>query len=472
MPELRPFRALRYDPGAGDPRDLVSPPYDVIPADRQRALARRHPRNVVRLDLPLDEPGDPPDERYRRAARDLAAWRSDGTLRKDRQPSVYVYEQAYTVPGTTEHRVQRGFFARLRVEDPGPASGILPHERTLSGPKEDRYRLLRATGMNASPVVLLFEDPDGAALHVLDTTCRGDAQVDLVDDDGVRHRLWQLPAEDPELGPLVQVLLRAGSAGPLTIADGHHRYETALRYQDERHRDRALDEPAPFDYLLALLLPTDQPLTVLPTHRVVRDGIAGEALLAAAAALFDVERLDSADALLAAMAAPGRVAGAPAGATSAWSAASAASGHGPATGGPGRPTGPAPADRPHRFGLWTAGVGAILRVRPAAFEPLLDPDASAAVRWLDVSLLEVALERLLDVDRAATAGGGRLVYTKDAAEAVAMVDRGDGVAAFLVDPTLVEDVLRVAAAGEVMPQKSTYFYPKQVTGLVLNPHEW
>ncbi len=478
MPELRPFRALRYDPDAGDPRDLVSPPYDVISVDRQVALARRHPRNVVRLDLPLDEPGDPPDERYRRAARDLAAWRSDGTLRKDRQPSVYVYEQAYVVPGTSEHRAQRGFFARLRVEEPGQASGILPHERTLSGPKEDRYRLLRATGTNASPVVLLFEDPDGAALHVLDVICRGDAQVDLTDDDGVRHRVWQLPAEDPELGPLAQALLRAGSAGPLTIADGHHRYETALRYRDERHRDRALDEPAPFDYLLALLLPTDQPLTVLPTHRVVRDGISGEALLAAAAALFDVERLDSANALLAAMGAPGGApvvpsapAGAPGGTSPGADLQPPADRQAPGEG-PGRPADPAPAERPHRFGLWTGGVGAILRVRPAAFEPLLDPDAPAALRWLDVSLLEVALERVLEVDRAATAGGGRVLYTKDAAEAIAMVDRGDGVAAFLLDPTRVEDVLRVAAAGAVMPQKSTYFYPKQVTGLVLNPHEW
>ena len=447
MPELRPFRALRYDAGAGDPRDLVSPPYDVISPAQQRALARRHPRNVVRLDLPLDEPGDPPDERYRRAARDLATWRSDCTLRKERQPSVYAYEEAYTVPGTSEHRVQRGFFARLRVEELGPASGVLPHERTLSAPKEDRYRLLRATGMNASPVVLMFADPDGAAIRALEAVCRTDPQVDLTDDGGVRHRLWQLPAEDPTLGPLADELLRAGSAGPLTIADGHHRYETALRYHDERHRDRALCELAPFDYLLALLLPVDQPLTVLPTHRVVRDGLAGEALLAAAADLFDVERLPTPDALIEAFgpARTGQAAGQGAG---------------------------SPESRPHRFGLWTGGQAAILHVRPAAFEPLLDPAASSALRWLDVNLLAVALERLLDVDRAATAGGGRIAYTKDVDEALAMVDRGEGVAALLLDPTLVDDVLSVAAAGEVMPQKSTYFYPKQVTGLVLNPHEW
>ncbi len=447
MPELRPFRALRYDAAVvGDLRDVVSPPYDVISAAQQHALARRHPRNVVRLDLPLDEAGDPADERYRRAARDLAAWRSDGTLRKDRQDSVYVYEEAYVLPGSSEHRVQRGFFARLRVAEPGPDSGVLPHERTLSAPKEDRYRLLRATGMNASPVVLLFADEDGTAMRALEHASRADPLVDLTDDDGVHHRLWQLPADDPLRGPLAQDLLRAGSAGPLTIADGHHRYETALRYHDERHRDRQRCEVAPFDYLLALLLPIEQPLTVLPTHRVVRDGPAGEALLGAASALFDVERLPSGDALLAA-----------------WAAARVDE--------PARRAGD-PAERPHRFGLWTAGQAAVLHVRAASFAPLLDGAASPALRWLDVNLLEVALERIFGVDRAAAAGGGRIAYTKDASEALALVDRGEGVAAFLLDPTPVDDVLRVAAAGEAMPQKSTYFYPKQVTGLVLNPHEW
>jgi uncharacterized protein (DUF1015 family) len=448
VPELKPFRALRYDAGAvGDLSDVVSPPYDVISPARQRELARRHPRNVVRLDLPLDEAGDAPDDRYRRAARDLAAWRSDGTLRKDRLPSVYAYEEAYSVPGSSEQRVQRGFFARLRVEEYGPGSGVRPHERTLSAPKEDRYRLLRATGINASPVVLLFADADGAAAQATESASRLDPTSDVIDDDGVRHRLWQLPAEDPALGPLAQALIGAGSAAPLTIADGHHRYETALRYHDERHRDRQLCELAPFDYLLALLVSADQPLTVLPTHRVVRDGPAGEELVTAASALFDVQRLASRAALATAFA-------------------------GETTDAASRVADVAPAERRHRVGLWTGGIAAVLVARRAAFEPLLDPSASPALRWSDVNLLAVALERWLGIDRSATAGGGRITYTKDATEALDLVDRGEATAAFLLDPTPVDDVLRVAAAGEVMPQKSTYFYPKQLTGLVMNPHEW
>ena len=168
MPDIRPFRALRFDAETvGELGNVVAPPYDVIGADLHQALLARHPRNAVRLDLPEAEPREDPDERYRRAARTLTAWRSDGTLRKDPRPSVYVYEQSYRVPGTDRERVQRGFFARLRIEPFGPESRVLPHERTLSGPKEDRYRLLRATGLNSSPVVGLFQDAEGEAATIL-----------------------------------------------------------------------------------------------------------------------------------------------------------------------------------------------------------------------------------------------------------------------------------------------------------------
>jgi uncharacterized protein (DUF1015 family) len=301
--------------------------------------------------------------------------------------------------------------------------------------------------MNASPVVLLFSDAAGEAARALESATRLAPVTDLTDDGGVRHRLWQLPVEDLGAGPLAATLLEAGAAGPLTIADGHHRYETALRYHDERHRDRQRCELAPFDYLLALLVSVDQPLTVLPTHRVLRDGLAGESLVTAAAALFDVERLPARAALLSAFA------GGTMATANHWEDVP-------------------PAQRPHRIGLWTGGVPAMLHARGASFEPLLDGSGSPYLRWLDVNLLAVALQRLFGVDRAATAGGGRIGYTQDPVEALDLVDRGEASSAFLLAPTPVADVLRVAAAGEVMPPKSTYFYPKQLTGLVLNPHEW
>ncbi|MBA2381227.1 MAG: DUF1015 domain-containing protein [Chloroflexi bacterium] len=249
MPLIRPFRALRYAVDVvADPGAVVAPPYDVLtPADQTRLLAR-HPKNVVRLDAPLEEAGDAEDDRYRRAARTLAAWRSDGTFHKDPRPAIYVHEQVYRVPGTAVERTQRGFFARLRLEPLGAGSGVLPHERTLAGPREDRYRLLRATGVNTSPVIGLYDDPSGRAAAILATLAAGPPPIDVVDDDGVEHRLWVVEADGPQSGPVGE-LIAIAAAEPVTIADGHHRYETALRYRDERRMSRSCEEDPAFDYL-------------------------------------------------------------------------------------------------------------------------------------------------------------------------------------------------------------------------------
>jgi len=161
VPVVRPFRALRYAVGAVDLAAVVAPPYDVIGPALQADLVARDPHNVVRLDFPADDPGDPPDERYRRAARTLAEWRSEGTLHADRRLALYAYEQTYDAPGSGDVRTQRGFFGRLRLEPYGP--GVRAHERTMPGPREDRYRLLRATGVNTSPVVCLYEDATAAS---------------------------------------------------------------------------------------------------------------------------------------------------------------------------------------------------------------------------------------------------------------------------------------------------------------------
>ena len=246
MPEIRPVRALRYDPEVvGDVARVVAPPYDVIAPAQRAILLARSPRNVVRIDLPVVEPADAdPDDRYRRAAHLFAAWRSDGTLRKDPRPSIYVYEQTYTVPGSAVARVQRGFFGRMRIEPFGPDGGVLPHERTLAGPKEDRYRLMRATGANLSPIVTLYTDASGRAARLLAQVAARPSALDIVDDDGVRHRLWAVTADGSTAGPAEEICSLA-SAAPVTIADGHHRYETALRYRDERRRGAAADPTRP-----------------------------------------------------------------------------------------------------------------------------------------------------------------------------------------------------------------------------------
>jgi len=440
VPDIRPFRALRYDASKiADPSLVLAPPYDVIGATEQERLLARHPANVVRLDLPRVEAGDGPDDRYRRAARTLAGWRSDGTLHKDPHPSIYVYEQSYRVPGTDALRVQRGFFARLRLEAFGEGSRVLPHERTLSGPMEDRYKLLRATGVNTSPVVVLYDDVDGIGRPVLNTTTAGSADLDVLDDDGVRHRLWAVSA-DGDAAQTVAPLLAAASARPVTIADGHHRYETALRYRDERRMSRSCEEDPAFDYLLTLFLDAvGEPLTVLPTHRIVR-GLGDERVAALVTRLEEFFMVDSDVAV-------GDLRGR-------FEAA------GLAPGGEGR------------FGLWTRAGGAVLTARRHAFEPFL-PAGGAALRGLDVTLLGVALERLVGIGAEAVAGGA-IAFTKSAAEAIAQVDEGvDGAdAAFLLEATPVASVAAVAADGDVMPQKSTYFYPKALSGLIINPHEW
>ena len=436
MPDIRPFRALRFDPEVvGDLGRVVAPPYDVIGPDLHRALLARSTRNAVRLDLPHEEPPEDPDERYRRVARTFAAWRSDGALRKDPRASLYVYEQVYRVPGTTLERTQRGFFARLRLEPFGPDGGILPHERTLAGPREDRYRLLRATGVNTSPVVVLYRDPATSTRRDLDAIASQNPVSDVTDDDGTRHRLWVVADDGPD--GVVARLAAAAGAGPVFIADGHHRYETALRYRDERRMTRSCEPDPPFDFIFALLLDADDELTVLPTHRVVR-GLGDDGLASLRAGLdgrFDVTPAAT-DALVARYDAAGNL-----------------------EGGGGR------------MGLVTRDGAWHLVARRSAFEGL--PGGEALCR-LDVSVLGATLESVAGIDAAAAAGGERIRYSKSAAEAAELVRAGtDGAdAAFLLEPTPVASILDVAAAGDVMPQKSTYFYPKALTGLVFNPHEW
>jgi uncharacterized protein (DUF1015 family) len=421
VPTLRPFRALRYDAErVTDVGAVLCPPYDVITPEERDALAARHPYNAVRLELPPAAPGAPADDRYRQAARDLVAWRSDGILRKDQQASIYVHEMAFETEGTPH--TARGVLARLRLEPFSPDGGVRPHERTMSGPKEDRLRLLTATGANLSPVVLLY-DSEHAAAALLDALTEADPTVEATDADGVAHRLWVVPVtSDDGVG---RELLRTAEARPLTIADGHHRYETALAYRETRGRNRACESDPPYDYVLALLYDvTDRPPAVLPTHRVVR-GADPAALLAAAADEFDLQEVASTEALDA------------------------------------PPDGSATEERwgSGRFRLWWRGGGAILRAR------------SGRPGVVDVSRLASVLERAYGVDAAALAAGGRIIYTKDAHEAVALVTAGEGDIAVLLDPTPLTAVLETAASGGVMPQKSTYFAPKAPTGLLFNPLE-
>jgi uncharacterized protein (DUF1015 family) len=248
LPDIRPFRALRYEPEiVGDLAAVISPPYELVDAQAAAGLQARHPKNAVRLDVPGDEQGDTPDDQYRRAARTLAAWRSDGTLRKDPRPSLYVYEQA------TAGAASLGFFGRLRLEPLGPGAGVISDDRGPTPPRDDRYKLLRATGVNTSPIVGTYPDPTGEAARILAAATRTNPIIDLVDEADVRHRMWSLAAEGPDAEAVGRLVAIVGG-GPFTLVDGRRRYDAGLRYRDERRMSRSCEEDPAFDYILALFL--------------------------------------------------------------------------------------------------------------------------------------------------------------------------------------------------------------------------
>ena len=449
MADVRLLSGIRYIEIA-DLARLVAPPYDVISPEAQAHYYERHPENVIRLELGRDEPGDDElNNRYTRAAVTFAEWRLRSVLRQD-APAFYLYEQRFKV-GTSDH-TRTSLLARVRLE-PWSAGVVLPHERTLSQPREDRLKLLRACAANLSPIMALYDDPKSELARRLARARRGAPTVAFADEAGEEHRLW----------PCADALLASHAASffsgrQLYIADGHHRYETALAYRDEireQRRELLADDAANF-VLMALAAIEDPGLVVLPTHRVVRD-VAPDRLAGLDAALeawFEAEPLDNA--------------GGPEG----WTARLAAAR---------REAGGAAA-----FVLVRPDGATLLRLRPAgraamraagvgdrgSEEPAHDGGERRSDAWraLDVAILhELVLERALGIDAAALQAGEHVTYTRDAAVATQAVRKGGDTLAALLNPTPPVAVRDVALAGDRMPQKSTYFYPKLITGLVINP---
>lgn len=425
VPQLLPFRALRYDAAAvPDLSVVLCPPYDVISGAERELLAARDPRNAVHVELPVGEAGGAVSS-YEAAARTFSGWIADGTLRRDERPVIYVYEQRYQAADGSE-QAARGFFCRLRLEPYGPASGVLPHEHTLSGPKEDRFRLTSAVKANLSPVLFLYDNGDrGAATEgLMEALTSAPPEVEALGPGGLVNRLWMA---DPAEFDHARELMALAASGPLTIADGHHRYETALRFRDQP------DAPNAADFVLALLYDAHSGgLGLLPWHRVLRGVAEGRVLMDAASEWFVVTPCNSSAELIEALA-------------------------------EGEPSVPA------RIGLRTAGGGALLEVDRERVAALLPASASETLRWLDVTVLSSTLSRMIGRAPEELAMDGNLTYVADADAAVALVESRAADAAFLLRATPIVDVVAVAAAGEHMPAKSTYFHPKAATGLVFNP---
>jgi uncharacterized protein (DUF1015 family) len=416
MADVEPLRALHYDlERTGGLQDVVAPPYDVIGPEQRAELEASSPYNVVRIDLPV---GDDP---YAAAARQLEAWRTEGVVVRDEQPAVWILEQDYTGPDGTERR-RRGFLARVRVDEYGPGR-IRPHERTHPGPKEDRLKLTRATKANLSPIFSLFDDPTDSVTDALErATQTADPWGQATDEDRTANRLWRVT--DPE--PIARII-SALKPAELLIADGHHRYETARVYAEEIGGD------GPQRYVLMCLVSLDDPgLTVFPTHRLLRDlrPDQHEKLAEAIRRDFEIEKLESTAELA------------------------------PTYG------------QPVRLGYIDAHFRQpfMLTLKDQAVADAALAEHAEPYRRLDTAVLEaLILKGALDMSDEDIDHMTRLDYARDFGHALDLVQSGARDAAFFVAPTPIEEVRAVAAAGESMPPKSTYFFPKVPTGLLFNP---
>jgi len=441
MAKIIPFRGIVYNQAkAGGIDELVCPPYDVISPAAQQELYGKSPYNVIRLEFGQDGPRDTDtDNRYTRAAQSFHEWLRTNVLRQSETPALYIYEMEYSAGGVVK-RI-RGFICRVRIEDYD--SGIVkPHENTLSGPKADRLSLLRTCGAHFSQIYSLFSDPRGMIPGIL-AKVSGPPEMQVKNGDGVLHRVWTLSGAGD-----IEAIAREMADKPFFIADGHHRYDTALNYRNERRKAAGTftgDEP--YNFVTMYLARLEDPaLTILPAHRALfglpgfRPGTFEDDLNR----YFDLERFDFDERsepkerkrLLDMMASQ--------------------------------------AGQSHVFGMRLKDRNSyyLLTLRNDADMDALIPTASPAYRRLNVSILHhLVIEKLLGIKMETHKLGTNIEYIKDAAETVKRLEEGAAEVVFFMNPTKVSEVRDVAAAGERMPQKATYFYPKLLTGLVMDKIE-
>jgi len=417
--DVQPLNALHYalDRVGGLP-PVVAPPYDVIDAELRARLAARSPYNVVEIDLP--EQGEDRDP-YGHAALLFSRWQADEILVRDPEPALWALAQDYTGPDGNAY-TRKGFFARVRVEDYGPGR-IRPHERTHPGPKEDRLRLTRATRANLSPIFSLYDDPAGAAWSALSPHTETVPWGEVTDDDGTQHRLWRVT--DSGATAAVSDALRETE---LLIADGHHRYETARVYADE------IGGEGGHRYVLMCLVALQDPgLTVFPTHRLLTELPDDRRVALREALARDWEMTEvGAEDLQPTAAEDGRI----------------RVGY---------------LDAHHRRPL-------LLTLKDRAIADAALPGMPEPYRRLDTAVLEtLILKGALGMSEDDISHLRGLDYARDTEQARARVEAGEAEAAFFMSPTPVERVRDVAAAGVNMPPKSTYFFPKVLTGELFNP---
>ncbi|MGA2170731.1 MAG: DUF1015 domain-containing protein [Terracidiphilus sp.] len=436
MARIYPFRAWRYNPSTVRLEDVVTQPYDKISPAMQQAYYQRSPFNLVRIILGLPELFDAErgESVYTRAARDFRAWRDQGILIQEKDPCIFAYSQRFRVPGAEIVKERRGFIALGKLHDYSEQV-VFRHEQTLSKPKSDRLNLLRATHAHFGQIFMLYSDPAGSVEEIL-YDGSGPAESEVTDEYGVLHRLWRIG--DPAA---IRLLTTAMADRKLIIADGHHRYETALAYSKEHAAAPARSEYNPSELpqpaypeaaaMMTFVNMDSGGLVILPTHRVVHSLSAFDpaAFAVAAEEFFQVDRLPERDAasymeLL------------------------------------GRRQGTA-------FVAVTRAGALLLRSKPEPVAAAL-ANLPERQRQLDLSHLHsIVLERLLSLDAEKVREQTNLRYLRDAGEAVDQVRRREADVSFLTNPVSMEQLREVAFAGDVMPQKSTDFFPKLLSGLTI-----
>jgi uncharacterized protein (DUF1015 family) len=437
MARIYPFRAWRYNPSAVRLDDVVTQPYDKISPSMQQAYYQRSPFNLVRIILGLPELFDAErgESVYSRAARDYHDWREQGILIQEKDLCVFAYSQRFRVPGTGQIKERRSFIALGKLHDYSEQV-VFRHEQTLSKPKSDRLNLLKATHAHFGQIFMLYSDPAGSVEKTL-YDGNGPAEAEVTDEYGVLHKLWRV--SDPAV---IRLLSAAMADKKLIIADGHHRYETALNYSKEhtpaspakaQSSTSQLPQPAyPEAAVMMSFVNMDSDgLVILPTHRVVHSlpGFSAACFAQAAREFFTVETLPETD-------------------SSSYIETL------------GKQTGTA-------FVAVTRGEALLLRSKPEVVSAALAalPERQ---RQLDLSLLHsIVLDKLLGLDEAKVREQTNLRYLRDATEAVDQVRRGEADVAFLTNPVTMEQLKEVAFAGDVMPQKSTDFFPKLLSGLTI-----
>ncbi len=431
MVDVNPLRGWRYDLAqVGDLSDVVCPPYDVIDADLQQEFYKKHPCNVIRLELNRTEPGDnDADVKYRRAADFWKLWRADGVLLQEQEDALYVYHQEFDWEGKTY--IRKGFFGKLRLEEFG--GQVFPHEQTLSGPKLDRLKLFQACKANLSPVFGLYPDAEQTVQQKLDEHCLSLTALQAVDHLGVKHRMWVV--KDPAVINAVREGMRDK---PIFIADGHHRYETALNYRRELKASGQLtdDNAAPNFVLMMCVGMQDPGLQVLPTHRLVTGvgDITMPQLQEALKSHCEIQVLGTGDKA----------------AQEAWE-------HVEMDGGQ------------NVFGFGTAAdqTWCFVRAKDTSLMATLAADHSADWQSLGVSLLhKLVLDHL--IKQAVPTANPACTYVHRLDEVTAAIRKKECQLGCLVAPATIQHVENIASNRETMPPKSTYFYPKLLTGMVFH----